>query len=81
LFTSDFPVPDINALDENSLKIAQLSEMISTTLRILLGTTAGPSGAPEAAESSMAGSRRPDAQCFAQMSSQFFDKLNAAQLC
>jgi hypothetical protein len=29
----------------------------------------------------MAGSRQAGAQCFAQMSSQFFDKLNATQLC
>jgi hypothetical protein len=29
----------------------------------------------------MAGSRRADAECFAQMSTQFFDQLNAAQLC
>jgi ribosomal protein L16 Arg81 hydroxylase len=54
--------------------------MISTMLRILLGTTARTCGASEAAESSMVGSRRADAKCLAQMSSQFFDKLNATQL-
>jgi hypothetical protein len=75
--TPDVPVSDTNALDEHALKIAQLSEIILATLRIMPGTTAGTSGASEAAESSMAGSRRANAQCFAQMSSQFFNKLNA----
>jgi hypothetical protein len=55
--------------------------MIATTLRTMTGTTAGTSGASEAAESSMAGSRRADAECFAQMSTKFFDQLKATQLC
>jgi hypothetical protein len=44
VFSSDFPVPDINAQDGHAVRIAQLSEMISTTLCIMSGSTGGPSG-------------------------------------
>jgi hypothetical protein len=75
----DVPVPDIDALDEQALKIARYLDMILTTLRTLTGTTAGTSGVQEAAQSPMEGSRRADTGCFAQMSTHFFDQLMATQ--
>jgi hypothetical protein len=77
----DVPIPDIDPLDEHALKIAHYSEIISTTLRTLTGTTAGTSGVQEAAQSPMEGSRRADAECFAQMSTHFFVQMMATQSC
>jgi Mlc titration factor MtfA (ptsG expression regulator) len=75
-----FPVPDINAMEGHATKMAQLSEQISSTLRIMNGSTAGPSGLSGASETITASSRRADAECFAQMSNQFFDKLNSTHM-
>jgi hypothetical protein len=67
-------VPDIDALEEHALNIARYSEMISTTLGTLTGTTAGTSGTHGGTQAPVEGSRRADAQLFAQMSTHFFDR-------
>jgi hypothetical protein len=61
-------------MEGHALKMAQLLEILPTTLHIMTGSTAGPSGSSGAAESTTASSRRADAECFAQMSNKFLKK-------
>jgi hypothetical protein len=79
-FFPHFPVPNINTLEGHATMMAQLSGQISSTLRIINGLTAGPSGLSGASKTTTAASRRTDAECFAQMSNQFFDKLSSTHM-
>jgi hypothetical protein len=54
VYSFDFPVPDVNAMEDHALKIAHLSEQLSSTLRIMTGFTTGPSVSSGAAESTTA---------------------------
>jgi hypothetical protein len=72
--------PDFIPMEGHATKMAQLSEHISSALRIASGTTAEPSESSGSSRPATTSSRESDSESFAQMSNKFFEKLNATHL-